>query len=160
MAFQSVVNIEPAVAVAGDRVNNDLRLYTAHNYVNTAEVTCGGFVWPDATAPETAVKATAESGAPLGVVERTHENVADTVFDVDSLTIPAGGVVSIIRKGDVYLTADTTVTIGMKAFAVLADGSVKFAAASSTVTGAVETDFVALTAGAAGDLIICSNWSK
>ena len=56
-----------------------------------------------------------------------------------------------------WATADTTVTRGMKAFATLADGSIQFAAAGATVTGAVETGWAAFTAGATGDLVMISN---
>lgn len=154
MAFAgNTVNITPAPAVQGDRANQNPTIYTAHNWISADPVTVGQFVWRDTTNPETAV-APAGTGAPLGIVERTHENVAEiTGFD-GSLVIPAKSNVSVIEKGQVWVLADTTVTVGMKAFATLADGTVQFAAAGATVTGAVETPFTAVTAGAADELVI------
>lgn len=156
MAFANRVEIYPAPAVQGDRVNNQPMLYTAHNFVNKTAVTCGNFAFRDATNPETQCSNTAASGQPLGIVERTHENVAMTIGE-NQLTIPAAGVVSIVQRGQMWVTADTTVTVGMKAFAVLADGSVKFAAAGSTVSGAIETTWEAFSAGTTGELIIIDN---
>ena len=156
MAFANRVEIYPAPAVQGDRVNNQPTLYTAHNFVNKTAVTCGCFAFRDATNPETQCSNTAASGQPLGIVERTHENVAMTIGE-NQLTIPAAGVVSIVQRGQMWVTADTAVTVGMKAFAVLADGSVKFAAAGATVTGAVETTWAAFSSAAKGELVIVDN---
>ena len=155
MAFAGTsVAIEPAPAVQGDRVNNGAIFYTAHNFLTASTCNVGEFVWRDTTLPAVAVKNSAASGLPLGIVERTHEY---TALSVDSLTVPAKENVTIIEKGAVWATADTTVTVGLKAFAVLADGSIKFAAAGSTVTGAVETGWAAFTAGSTGDLVMISN---
>ena len=155
MAFAGTsVAIEPAPAVLGDRVNNGAIFYTAHNFLTASTCNVGEFVWRDTTLPEVAVKNSAASGLPLGIVERTHEY---TALSVDSLTVPAKENVTIIEKGAVWATADTTVTVGLKAFAVLADGSIKFAAAGSSVTGAVETSWAAFTAGTTGDLVMISN---
>ena len=155
MAFAgNSVAIEPAPAVQGDRVNNGAIFYTCHNFLTASTCSVGGFVWRDTTNPEIAVKNSAASGLPLGIVERTHEY---TALSVDSLIVPAKENVTIIEKGAVWATADTTVTRGMKAFATLADGSIQFAAAGATVTGAVETGWAAFTAGATGDLVMISN---
>lgn len=155
MAFAgNTVAIEPAPAVQGDRVNNGAIFYTCHNFLTASTCNVGEFVWRDTTNPEIAVKNSAASGLPLGIVERTHEY---TALSVDSLTVPAKENVPIIEKGAVWATADTTVTRGMKAFATLADGSIQFAAAGATVTGAVETGWAAFTAGATGDLVMISN---
>ena len=155
MAFAgNSVAIEPAPAVQGDRVNNGAIFYTCHNFLTASTCNVGEFVWRDTTNPEIAVKNSAASGLPLGLVERTQEY---TALSVDSLTVPAKENVTIIEKGAVWATADTTVTRGMKAFATLADGSIQFAAAGATVTGAVETGWAAFTAGATGDLVMISN---
>jgi len=155
MAFAGTsVEITPAPAVQGDRVNNGAIFYTAHNFLTASTCNVGEFVWRDTTNPEIAVKNSAASGAPLGIVERTHEY---TDMVVDSLTVPNKANVTIVEKGVMWATADTTVTLGLKAFAVLADGSIKFAASGSTVTGAVETDWAAFTTGTTGDLVMISN---
>lgn len=155
MAFAgNSVAIEPAPAVQGDRVNNGAIFYTAHNFLTASTCNVGEFVWRDTTNPEIAVKNSAASGAPLGIVERTHEY---TDMTVDSLTVPNKANVTIVEKGAMWATADTTVTLGLKAFAVLADGSIKFAAAGSSVTGAVETSWAAFTTGSTGDLVMISN---
>ena len=155
MAFAGTsVEITPAPAVQGDRVNNGAIFYTAHNFLTASTCNVGEFVWRDTTNPEIAVKNSAASGAPLGIVERTHEY---TDMIVDSLTVPNKANVTIVEKGAMWATADTTVTLGLKAFAVLADGSIKFAASGSTVTGAVETDWAAFTTGTTGELVMISN---
>lgn len=155
MAFAGTsVAIEPAPAVQGDRVNNGAIFYTAHNFLTASACNVGEFVWRDTTNPEIAVKNSAASGTPLGLVERTHEYTGMTV---DTLAVPTKSNVTVVEKGAMWATADTTVTVGLKAFAVLADGSIKFAAAGSSVTGAVETSWAAFTAGSTGDLVMISN---
>jgi hypothetical protein len=57
----------------------------------------------------------------------------------------------------VWVKAQNAAAIGNKAFAVLADGSVKFGAAGAVISGAVETDWIVVKAqngGAIGDLIL------
>lgn len=157
MAFATSVELYPAPAVQGDRANQNPTIYTAHNFLTAAPTTVGQFVWRDSTLPAVACNVTG-SGAPLGIVERTHENAAEA-FNFDaSLAIPAKNNVSVIEKGQVWVVADTTVTVGMKAFATLADGTIQFAAAGATVTGAVETAWTAVTAGAADDLVIVDSY--
>ncbi len=156
MAFAgNTVAIEPAPAVQGDRVNNGAIFYTCHNFLTATPCKVGEFVWRDPAKPEIAVKKLSSgSSVPLGIVERTHEY---TDLSVDSLTVPAYANVTIVEKGAMWATADTTVSVGMKAFATLANGSIKFAASGATVTGAIETSWAAFTAGAAGDLVMISN---
>ena len=159
MAFAgNTVAIEPAPAVQGDRVNNGAIFYTAHNYLTSTPCKVGEFVWCDTTNPQIAVKNVGGGGfpynKPAGIVERTHEY---TDFVADSLTVPAKANVTIVEKGVMWATADTTVTVGMSAYATVADGSIQFAASGSTVTGAVETDWKAISAGATGDLDMISN---
>ena len=98
MAFAgNSVAIEPAPAVQGDRVNNGAIFYTAHNFLTASTCNVGEFVWRDTTNPEIAVKNSAASGLPLGIVERTHEY---TALSVDSLTVPAKANVTIVEKGE------------------------------------------------------------
>ena len=157
MAFAgNSVAIYPAAAVQGDRANQNPTIYTAHNWIAATPVTVGAFVWRDTGNPETAVAA-GGTYDPLGIVERTHEYTAESVPFNGSLVIPAKNNVSVIEKGQVWLTADTTVTVGMKAFASLTDGTVKFDAAGSEVEGYVETTFEAVTAGTVGEVVIVDN---
>ena len=153
MAFAGTsVEITPAPAVQGDRVNNGSIFYTAHNFLSAGPVTVGNFVWRDSTYPEIAVAA-AGSDDPLGIVERTHEYTGTP----DSLVVPDKSNVTIIEKGAVWVPADTTVSVGDKAFAIEADGTIQFAASGSTVTGGVETAWTAFTSGTTGELIMISN---
>lgn len=80
-------------------------------------------------------------------------------IDVEaSNTVPVGYPVSVEVKGDFFAVTATDATVGQKVFAVSADGTIKTGAAQATVEGAVETDFEVIQAGAAGDVIIISNW--
>jgi hypothetical protein len=116
-------------------------------------VKCGGFVWRDTTNPGTEVVA-AGSGAPLGFIERTinHDNFNINVEG--TLAIAEGGNVTVAMRGDFYVLADATVTIGAPVYTEPATGAVTFTSTATTV----DTGYVAMTAGSSGDLIIVSNW--
>jgi hypothetical protein len=57
-------------------------------------------------------------------------------------------------RGDFYVLADATVTIGAPVYTEPATGAVTFTSTATTV----DTGYVAMTAGSSGDLIIVSNW--
>ena len=148
MAFQQTVNTYPGIAI------NPI-VSTAKGYVASAACNIGGFVW--AADKEGCVKPTG-TGRPLGFVA-VREITNPLGIDVEaSNTVPVGYPVSVEVKGDFFAVTTTAATVGQKVFAVLADGTIKTGAAQATVKGAVETDFEVIQAGAAGDVIIISNW--
>lgn len=152
-AFQKSVGFYNAPATAGDRASQNPTVYVPTNFLAGGTVKCGGFVWRDTTNPGTEVVA-AGSGAPLGFIERTinHDNFNINVEG--TLAIAEGGNVTVAMRGDFYVVADATVTIGATVYTEPATGVVTFTSTATTV----DTGYVAMTAGSSGDLIIVSNW--
>lgn len=157
MAFQKTVNTYPGIGIPGAYAAINPIVSTAKGYVASAACNIGGFVWADA-AKEGFVKPTGTGTVrPLGFAVREITNPLG--IDVEaSNTVPVGYPVSVEVKGDFFAVTTTVATVGQKVFAVLADGTIKTGAAQATVDGAVETDFEVIQAGAAGDVIIISNW--
>lgn len=152
-AFQKSVGFYNEPAVAGDRASQNPTVYVPTNFLAGGTVKCGGFVWRDTTNPGTEVVA-AGSGAPLGFIERTinHDNFNINVEG--TLAIAEGGNVTVAMRGDFYVVADATVTIGAPVYTEPATGAVTFTSTATTV----DTGYVAMTAGSSGDLVIVSNW--
>jgi hypothetical protein len=152
-AFQKSVGFYNAPGTAGDRASQNPTVYVPTNFLAGGTVKCGGFVWRDTTNPGTEVVA-AGSGAPLGFIERTinHDNFNINVEG--TLAIAEGGNVTVAMRGDFYVGADATVTIGAPVYTEPATGAVTFTSTATTV----DTGYVAMTAGSSGDLIIVSNW--
>jgi hypothetical protein len=93
----------------------------------------------------------------LGFVVREVAYVLDT--DADAINyVPAGGNVSVQKKGDFFVQAAAAVTKGQKVFASLTTGAVSGGTAGATVEGAVETDFYFVTSAGAGEISVISNW--
>lgn len=157
MIQQQVFQTVPQ-GVPGDKATLNPTAYTVHNYLADAGgVVAGTFVWEDAdgaatnTQPDPAV-------APMGIVERllVYPGVGGVAGDA-TLTIEAGQAVSVVVKGDMYVEAGGNVTAGQSAYA-MTDGTITFAASGATVSGGVETDWIAKSAGTTGDTVIVSNY--
>ena len=153
MAFQKSVGFYNQSATAGDRASQNPTVYVPSNFLAGGTVNVGGFVWRDSTNPATEVVA-AGSGAPLGFIEReiNHDNINVNVEG--TLAIAEGGNVTVAMRGDFYVVADKTVAIGDALLADTTNGSAVFTSSANTV----DSGYVAMTAGAAGDLIVVSNW--
>ena len=151
-AFQKTVGFYNAPATAGDRASQNPTVYIPRNFLAGGTVKCGGFVWRDTTNPGTEVVA-AGSGMPLGFIERTinHDNFNINVEG--TMAIDEGGNVTVAQRGDFYVVADGSVSIGDVLYAKTATGEPTFSSSS-----AAETGYVAVTAGSSGDLIVVSNW--
>jgi len=151
-AFQKSVGFYNAPATVGDRASQNPTVYIPRNFLAGGTVNVGSFVWRDTTNPGTEVVTTG-SGAPLGFIERTinHDNFNISVEG--TLAIAEGGNVTVAQRGDFYVVADGTVDIGDTLYAKTATGAPTFSSSS-----AVETGYVAVTAGSNGDLIVVSNW--
>lgn len=154
-AFQTVINRHPAPGVAGDKVDLNPTVYTSGNPLADGPVTVGTFVW---ATEKGAANTVATATAPLGIVERVQCYYSYDMLAGATLTIGEGSPLSVIFKGDVYVTTLTAATRGQKVFAVLADGTIKTGDAGSTVADAMETDWYVVSSGAANSLIIISNW--
>jgi hypothetical protein len=158
MPFQKQVGSLPQSGIEGD-------LYSLNPLVATAkqagaDVTVGRFGW--IAAADDTVKNTG-TGKPNGVIKRDNTG-AITDFNAEaSMLIQSGFNATLVIKGEIWVRTLTDATKGQKAFAVLADGTIKTGAAgastsSGTLQYTIETDFVVLTAAAAGELIAISNW--
>ena len=158
MPVQKSVNLYQCAAVAGDRASQNPFVYTPQNYLaGTNGVTVGTFVWESSEEGDPKQVVNTGTGAPLGFVERILANYNYDLTSEGTMLIPEGGLVTVALRGDFYVAADTTVTVGMAVFASTTNGAVKFAAAGSTQSGYVETPYKAMTAGAQGGMIIISN---
>lgn len=153
--FQNKVNLVPAVGLPGAYAAVNPVVSTAKGYIAKVNVPVGGFCWEDAT--DAGQVNPSGSGAPLGFVVREVAYVLDT--DADAINfVPAGGNVSVQKKGDFFVQAAVAVTKGQKVFADTTTGAVKAGAAGGTVSGAVETDFYFVTTAEANEISVISNW--
>ena len=153
--FQNKVNLVPAVGLPGAYAAVNPIVSTAKGYIAKVNVPVGGFCWEDAT--DAGQVNPSGSGAPLGFVVREVAHVLNT--DADAINyVPAGGNVSVQKKGDFFVRAAVAVTKGQKVFADTTTGAVKAGAAGATVSGAVETDFYFVTTAEANEISVISNW--
>ena len=152
--FQNKVNLVPAIGLPGAYAAVNPIVSTAKGYIAKVNVPVGGFCWEDTTV-EGQVNPSG-SGAPLGFVVR---EVAYTMCNTDAINyVPAGGNVSVQKKGDFFVQAAAAVTKGQKVFASLTTGAVSGGTAGATVEGSIETDFYFVTSAGAGEISVISNW--
>lgn len=159
--FQEQVNILPAIGVSGQPMSTNPLVSTQKGYCAAETVTIGGFVWAETVGENDAFVKSKGTGAPLGFAVREITNPLG-YNESASNTVPKGFPVSVAVKGDFAVVTRTTATVGQSVFAVLADGSIKTNTASSTVNGAIETDYKVVNingGGAVGDIIVISNWA-
>ena len=149
-SYQKDVALYNNKAIAGDRANQQVVIYTPTNFTTASAVKVGGFVWRDTTNPETQIAA-AGSDAPLGFMERVQNFPNYTIGAEGTLEIPAGCEVNVAVKGDFYVVADGAVSVGDTVYADTTDGSVTFTSSGTTE----DSGFVAFTsASASGELVI------
>ena len=156
MPFPSLVNTQPAIACPGDFVKTE-RMHSVDAgpgalVAGAAGLTVGRFAWLDS-----ALKAASNTGAgaPAGFVGRQNGSALITAFLGEaSSVIPAGQVCTLHDGGDFFAKNDgsTSVTKGMKAYAVNADGRVMFAATGSPPQGASVTGSIAINRGTASSI--------
>ena len=159
--FQGQVNILPAIGVPGQHMSTNPLVSTQKGYCAADTVTIGGFVWAATADENNAFVKSTGTGAPLGFAVREITNPLG-YNESASNTVPTGFPVSVAVKGDFAVITKTAATVGQSVFAVLADGSIKTNAADSTVDDAVKTDYKVVNingGGAAGDIIVISNWA-
>ena len=140
-------------ATQGDRANQQEVIYTPTNFTAASAVNVGGFVWRDTTNPETQVAAsTVGTDKPLGFLERVqnYDNFNEAVEG--TLEVPAGSEVNVAVKGDFFIAADASVSVGDTVYADPATGAASFIGTNKTAT-----DFKAFTSGASGDMVIITN---
>lgn len=159
--FQGQVDILPAIGVPGQHMSTNPLVSTQKGYCAADTVTIGGFVWAETEGDNDALVKSNGTGAPLGFAVREITNPLG-YNESASNTVPKGFPVSVAVKGDFAVITATIATVGQSVYAVLADGTIKTGNANGTVEGAVETDYKVVNingGGAAGDIIVISNWA-
>lgn len=171
--FQNQVQQFPALGVPGDKATLNPFVYTDRNYLaGDAAVTVGNFVWddPDNPVPPNyhgsgvlqALSSGEDGVLPLGIVQRNLSYINYNILDGGTLVVPENAPLQVVVKGDMYVVSTTAATKGQAVFATLADGSIQTGTAGATVTGtvtgAVETPWIVVDGGAAGELITISSW--
>jgi len=158
MPAQTQVELYRDIGVPGAKASKNPAVYTVNNHIAIGPVPAGGFAWANPADPEATASAFG-ADAPLGFVERNIVYPNYTPMDPGTLVIPEGGTLTIAVKGDFYAMSTTAAVLGQAIFADLADGSISTDDPGAVVAGAVETGWTVKKAGAAGEVIIISNWS-
>lgn len=156
MGLQTQVYTSVAPGVPGSPATPDQAIYTAVNF--TAEMTCtlGNFVFESATDP---AKLASPSGEKvLGLAQRVVNYVNWDMRSPGTLEVPDGSTLTVAVRGDFWAVSDTAAVVGDAVYANTGNGMISTAAVGSTVTSAVDTGWRVKTPGAAGELIIISNW--
>lgn len=160
MSFQKTLG-QPAASLPGDFTSANLRgsvlAGTGALVAGPSGVTAGRFAWIDATGTFAANNG---SGQPDGFVHRLFGRAVITSYlDATTNLIPGGSEVELFDRGEFWVTnaGAGQVTFGTKVYASLADGSITFGPTGTPPGGAIETNWFALSVGAAGELIKMSS---
>jgi len=152
-SYQKDVALKNKDAIQGDRANQQEVIYTPHNFTTASAVKVGGFVWRDSTNPGTQVAAsTIGTDKPLGFMERVQNFPNYNISVEGTLEVPAGCEVNVAEKGDFFIAADASVSVGDTVYADPTTGAASFIGTDKTAT-----DFKAFTSGASGDMVIITN---
>jgi hypothetical protein len=147
--FQTKVTVQPAIGVEGDFASANPRFSViagAGAFVaGLSGVTVGRFCWSDPRAvDDVGGPATVNSfgaGPVLGFVHRELQALITVYLQESSTLIPPGFGLTVMSGGDFLVKnrGTTEATIGMKAYASFADGSISFAATGSPSGGGTST---------------------
>lgn len=166
MGFPKTVSYQPAPAVEGDFCDANPRASVNAGpgglFVGPAGAVIGRFCW--ATAPNDADGAPASvtnsgTGPVTGFLHREQQGLITAFLAESGMTMQPGFPVTLMKSGGFWArnAGAGAASKGQKAFAKLADGSVVFGAAGAVIADAVETKFIAMSAGAAGELVKISS---
>lgn len=159
MPLQTQVGFDVAVGLPGDLATPNQGIYQPINFIAEDVVTVGNFVYASATAPETmAVAYSTGNAKPLGLLKRDMGYMNYDLMSPGTLDVPAGSNLTVAIKGDFWVVSSTNASLGDAVFADLSTGAISTAPAGTTVAGSIETNWKVKTSGAAGDMIIISNW--
>lgn len=147
-AYQTTVNTQPAIGIAGDFASTNPRytaLFGAGGAVaGVGGVTIGLFCW--AIPPVDADGAAAQinnfgAGVPLGIVAREQQGLFTTYLQDAGMLIPQGFEITPFTVADLLVvnSGASPATPGMLAYANFATGAVTFGAASSPTAGGTST---------------------
>ena len=168
---QKVVNVLPAIGVAGQKVATDSARYLGYNPLSDGTVTVGAFAFAKTaggsqSAPFAIVSGTGSAEAkPLGFVERVVDVALENVTSSGTNILPEGAVATVAVQGQFYINVPaglSSITSGMGVFVNPTTGAINLAASASG--GEVDTGFkvVIPNGGAsanAGDVVIIEKFN-
>lgn len=162
MPFQTLVNTQPAPAVAGDFAGHDRS--SARSVLagpgglvaGPGGVTVGRFAWatPSPADPDGApsIVASTGTGPVTGFVHREQQALITAFLGEASMVIPQGFPVTLMRGGDFWIKNEGTTQAvpGQFAYAALANGAASFFAsgtgvATASVTGSIAAVSMTIT---------------
>jgi len=157
--FQTQMNQYPAPGIEGSFASdNPWASYVVSEGALVAGndgVTIARFAW--------VIKGVASSkgtGAPAGFALRDGQASIVEWLGAASNVIQPGREVTLAVAGDFWAVTTTAATVGQKVFASLKTGEIATGAAGDAMDGFAETGFAVASAGAAGERIKISTWSK
>ena len=168
---QKVVNVLPAIGVAGQKVATDSARYLGYNPLSDGTVTVGAFAFAKTaggvqSAPFAIVSGTGSAeDKPLGFVERVVDVALENVTASGTNILPEGAVATVAVQGQFYINVPvglSSITSGMGVFVNPTTGAINLA--SSASGGEVDTGFkvVIPNGGAsanAGDVVIIEKFN-
>ena len=168
---QKVVNVLPAIGVAGQKVATDSARYLGYNPLSDGTVVVGAFAFAKTaggsqSAPFAIVSGTGSAeDKPLGFVERVMDVALENVLSQGTNILPEGAVATVAVQGQFYINVPvglSSITSGMGVFVNPTTGAINLA--SSAGTGEVDTGFkvVIPNGGAsanAGDVVIIEKFN-
>ena len=168
---QKVVNILPAIGVAGQKVATDSARYLGYNPLSDGTVVVGAFAFAKTaggsqSAPFAIVSATGSAEAkPLGFVERVVDVALENVTSSGTNILPEGAVATVAVQGQFYINVPaglSSITSGMGVFVNPTTGAINLAASKGG--SEVDTGFkvVIPNGGAsanAGDVVIIEKFN-
>lgn len=150
MSFQTAVNYQPGLGVAGDFASlNPFWTYDAGVgalVAGSTGVTVGKFAWLN---PDGRSVSNSGSGQVAGFIGRAQQALITTYLAEATMLVPAGFSTTVYTGGDFLAKNDGSgsVTVGMKAYANYATGAVSFAATGTPPSGGVTTGSIAAGSG-------------
>ena len=149
--YQQEVGKYNKEAIAGDRANNQVAIYTPENLTvasgaSAVAVAVGGFAWKNADGQAEGTG----SGAPTGFAERVQNYPYYDMTQDGTLVIPGGASVELAVKGDFFIQSDATTSAGATVYANTSNG----AATLTSGAGVVDTGFKTWNATTSGGMAI------
>lgn len=164
MALQSQVNINPALGVPGGMAAFMGDVNTVHQYLSDGTAKAGSFALTSTNSVNTGGSAVgggfvglanSNATAVVGLVVRTITG-ALAPSSSGTLVYAQGEAVTVALRGDYYIAATGSATVGQKVLVTVATGAIGFG--SSAGAGQVDTGWtVSTAASASGDIIVISN---
>ncbi len=156
--FQTRMNTLPVFGMAGQNTLTNPIVYYSKALKSSTNIECGTFVWLDSDDESGESAVTTGASKPLGVATPLTLYANPDMLSGASNEIPKSNHFSVCIKGDIFLQTTTAALVGQKVFADLTNGSVKVGKTGTSIANAVETDYVVVSGGNAGESILVSNW--